>query len=684
MHGADRTARRAARWLRSGLMDAEFYAALRGRPFDSPTEAAEDFVVHGMPHRLTSHPFLDFVSLPPDVRRAWRAGKVAPVLAHLTGADGRIRPMGPLTEIADPASARADLLGLARRLGREAAGGANPTPTSVDWRAAEQTRRRADLTSVIVVAAEPRRTIRTVDHLLKRSDGHELEVVVVDGGSAAPVALGLLASLRGRPGVELLRLPKPVSAVTAANRAIAGVSGEVVILLDPHVAVRRGWLPAVLEALDDPEVAGVQPLLLRADDTIASAGVRTGEGRSPVRLLAGHPKEDARRLEGQRLVAIAGEAMALRTADLVALEGLRLRPSWADSALDLCQRLVERRPGGFRIAATALVTLRKADPDPEPMARPAVLTPTPELDERIALRRDARRGQLRWSLKLPSEPGPSGDLWGDTHFADALATALRDLGQDVVTRRRGAHTAGPTHLDDVSLALRGLFPIPPTPGQVNVLWVISHPDDLDPRELEGYDLVFAASRPWSQELSARTGREVIPLLQATEFQPPTCAPGEGQRGASVVFVGNANAGRERPLVWKAVDAGVDVAVYGRGWKDLPAGIWRGEYVDNARLPALYHEHGIVLADHWPDMARHGFIANRVFDALSSGARVISDDVVGIHDVFDPTEVVVATTPAEVAAAVAQLSRSAPVERPARAGLSFHDRARTLLDLVSRR
>jgi hypothetical protein len=298
-------------------------------------------------------------------------------------------------------------------------------------------------------------------------------------------------------------------------------------------------------------------------------------------------------------------------------------------------------------------------------------------------RRREAPGHLRWSLKLPSAAGPSGDLWGDTHFADALAQALRDLGQDVVTCRRGAHAAGPTYLDDVSLALRGLHPIPPMPGQVNVLWVISHPDDVDPRELDGYDLVCAASEVWSAELSARTGREVVPLLQATEFQPPAPASISGPNQAAVVFVGNAGGDRERPLVWKAVEAGVPLAVYGRGWEDLPEGVWRGEYVDNNRLPELYHRHGIVLADHWPDMARNGFIANRVFDAVASGARVICDEVVGVHDVFDPRDVAVARTPEDIAVAVAEWSRSAPGKDVPRPALSFRDRARTLLDRACR-
>ena len=42
---------------------------------------------------------------------------------------------------------------------------------------------------------------------------------------------------------------------------------------------------------------------------------------------------------------------------------------------------------------------------------------------------------------------------------------------------------------------------------------------------------------------------------------------------------------------------------------------------------------MVLADHWPDMAAGGFVANRVFDAVAAGARVVSDDVPGLGALF---------------------------------------------------
>jgi hypothetical protein len=678
-------ASRAARWLDAGLMDVPFYAALRGREFGSPEEAAEDFVTRGMAQRLSPHPFLDFVSLPSEVRRLWRRGKVGQVVGHLTGEDGRVHPVGPLSSPEDPSSARAGLLRLATELGREASGIGEALP-GIDWSHMAERPGRAGLTSVVVIAAEVRPTVQAVQILLRHAPGHDVEVVVVDHGSAPHVALGLHAALNGRPGLSLVRVPGNVSAAAAANAGLARAAGEVVVLLQAHVQLRRDWLPGLLAALADPDVAGVQPVLLGPDDTIASSGlVVLAPGAAPVPLLVGHPPEDARRLQQERLAAISGDAMVLRRVDVVALGGLDPALPWAEAALDLCVRLSSRRTAGFRVSPKALASDSRGDESPDVVVLPPHpgLAVDPEIHERIGFApgRARAQGRLRWSLRLPSAAGHGGDRWGDTHFADALADALRGLGQDVVTRRRGAHTAGPTHLDDVALAIRGLYPIPPTPGQVNVLWVISHPDDVQPDELEGYDLVFAASHPWSRALSSRAGREVVPLLQATEFELPVAGSRSTAADPGVVFVGAASQDRDRPLVRMAVEARVPLSVYGPGWQSLPEGVWRGEYVDNRELPALYHRHGIVLADHWPDMARHGFVANRVFDAVASGARVICDDVAGVHDVFDPRDVLVARAPEEVAAAFAQFSASAAHGDVPRPELSFDDRARTLLDGV---
>ena len=644
-------AARAERWVASGLLDVEFYAALRGRrSFGTAIEAAEDFVGHGMAERLSPHPFLDVLSLPGEVRRAFRLGKVNPVLQHLTGSDGLVRPVGPLADSRDPGAIRAHLLTVAGRLGD---GRTGPTESQ----GASLRPHVAGRTSVVVLSDDSRSTIRSAASVVRHADDLDVEVVVVDRGLPPHVVLGLHAwacgQFSGTPGAEEWGWLWTAGATRLAvadtvDAAVTLCTGDVVVSLNASCEVRRGWLAPLLAALADPDVAAVQPLLLQPDDTIASAGM--SEAGAP--MLVGHPKEDALPLQGVPVSAVSDLAVARRAEESRAVrpsaDGLRVAPASLVST--------SSTEGGLRLAAAT-------DIDVESRTRPA--------------------GQLRWSIKLPSPPGGFGDGWGDTLYADAFAAALRRLDQDVVTRRRGAHASGPIHLDDVSLALRGLHPIAPTPGQRNVLWVISHPADVDPGEFEGYDLVCAASTVWSEEMAARTGREVLPLLQATEFQRPAGAGATSGSEASVVFVGTNLGKRERPLVWQAVEAGIPLAVYGPGWGGLPEGVWQGEHVPNAQLPELYRAHGIVLADHWPDMAQRGFIANRVFDAVAAGAAVISDAVVGLHDVFDARDVVVAGTAQEIRDAVDQLRARAAQPRDWPSGLSFDDRAVALLDLVLR-
>ena len=123
--------------------------------------------------------------------------------------------------------------------------------------------------------------------------------------------------------------------------------------------------------------------------------------------------------------------------------------------------------------------------------------------------------------------GERCDFWGDTHFARHLAVALRELGQDVVIDHREGFERPTAHLDDVVLVLRGLETFQPAYGQVNLLWVISHPEMVSRREVESYDRVVAASRSWANRMSRRWELRIEPLLQATD--PHLFHPDRGAR-----------------------------------------------------------------------------------------------------------------------------------------------------------
>lgn len=238
-----------------------------------------------------------------------------------------------------------------------------------------------------------------------------------------------------------------------------------------------------------------------------------------------------------------------------------------------------------------------------------------------------RARPLRWAVVVASPSGEAGDQWGDTWFGRDLVDALTRQGQQARLVYRGGATTEARDKDDVVLVLRGLRQVTPRrSGNTWLLWVISHPELVDDAELAEYDRAFAASPTW------KSGR-VTPLLQATNpqrFTPSAAAPDTGEK---YLFVGSTR-GEYRAIVRDAIAAGVPLGVYGVGWSEyIDARFIRGEFLPNAEVPAAYASAGVVLNDHWPQMAAEGFLSNRLFDAVAAGARVISDEAAGLREVF---------------------------------------------------
>jgi glycosyltransferase involved in cell wall biosynthesis len=526
------------------------------------------------------------------------------------------------------------------------------------------------LSVILPTHEDARLTTRAVESVLEHTADADLEVVVVDNGSAANIGLTLAAEFFGDSRVRYTRLPRDLRVAVGWNVGFAHSTGEHVAFLSHRATVRPRWWEPLARRLEEPWVLGAQALLLNDDDTIGSAGlVFPVDDAPPCAYLEGHPPEDAERIADRGFHAVSAGAMAMRATDFAELRGFD--PLFADRLhdVDLCLRAASLREGRFVLETASRVNVHP-DPDPEDRfelenrrhfrARWGGRLPAAEThrwdeagfavahfeSEGVALPaprpvvlrigqapRTSEAPELRWGIATAAGGGARGDGWGDTHFARSLGTSLRTLGQDVVTHRRGAVSGPASRFDDVVLSLRGLEPVAAIPGKVNVLWVISHPDDVTAEDLVGFDLVYAASESWAAHMSEVSGRPVHPLLQATDtrLRDVTSPIADDARP---VFVGSTNPKRPRQVVLDAVEAGVKLDVHGQGWAGTPAEqFWRSPYVANDQLMTLYRTHGIVIADHWGDMAREGFLANRLFDAVASGARVVSDKVPGL-EVFE--------------------------------------------------
>ncbi|MSO27745.1 MAG: hypothetical protein EXQ60_06755 [Candidatus Nanopelagicales bacterium] len=240
---------------------------------------------------------------------------------------------------------------------------------------------------------------------------------------------------------------------------------------------------------------------------------------------------------------------------------------------------------------------------------------------------------LRWSVVTPSPKGEAGLLWGDTWFATDLIEALQRQGQIAAVVHRGGAEAPARERDDVVLVLRGLRRVRPVraasadSSTTWMMWIISHPELIEPDELAEYDAVFAASETWGDPAI------ITPLLQATNPQRFSPQAGVPDSGDEVLFVGSTR-GSFRPIVKDAFEIDANITIYGVGWETfLAPDQIRADFLPNIDLPAAYASAGVVLNDHWPQMAADGFLSNRLFDAVATGARVISDPAQGLERVF---------------------------------------------------
>lgn len=217
--------------------------------------------------------------------------------------------------------------------------------------------------------------------------------------------------------------------------------------------------------------------------------------------------------------------------------------------------------------------------------------------------------------------------WGDFYLADALAKEFEKLGFEVEIRPKcswykpfdGRYT----------IMFRGLDEYFPDLTKVNILWVISHPDEVSNQELVNFNFVFASSNFWANKKTLELkqmgfkDREVIPLLQFTTFPEMQKQPAE--KFVDVLFVGNTR-GVERKAVTFALNRpNSSLAIFGRGWKGkIPPHLLYSEHISNSNLQELYGRTKVLINDHWEDMATNGFLSNRIFDGLMSGTMVLTD------------------------------------------------------------
>jgi glycosyltransferase involved in cell wall biosynthesis len=232
---------------------------------------------------------------------------------------------------------------------------------------------------------------------------------------------------------------------------------------------------------------------------------------------------------------------------------------------------------------------------------------------------------LNFVIKCPAPNEAVAYQWGDYHFAQSLCRSLEQLGCKTRIDFLCDWEKNESVNDDVVLVLRGLSRYIPKPGRINLMWLISHPDKVSLDEMRDFDHVFVASHSFTQTLVPELKTKVTALLQCSDlglfFHP---IGSDSQKEHELVFVGNSRR-VDRWMPRTCVERGLPIHVYGADWQGrIPDSFIKGSHIPNDSLGKFYSSTKIILNDHWPDMAKEGFVSNRIFDAGLSGALVISD------------------------------------------------------------
>ena len=388
---------------------------------------------------------------------------------------------------------------------------------------------------------------------------------------------------------------------------------------------REGWAQGL-----DPDPRHACDLSGLAGYSLVLHARSAAETRAVLAFLGRHLSRSSEGPEWLLLDTGPTHATARAAADVLgpAVHQGRLRLIAADPAAPASMH------AGLMRAEAASPRMLYLPPPPEPPPQPQCAPPQPAL--RLTNRRSRlRRGELkpRITIRCPAPDAGRAHRWGDFHFAESLAEALRRAHciPRIVLADEWLEEENPT--PDATLLLRGVRRRRPRPGPVNLMWMLSHPDRVELDELSRYDHVFVASLPYAKRLQQDLGNRVSALLQCSDPHRFTLEAADPVTEAGVpahdlLFVGNSRQ-TERWIVSAALKSNHPLSIYGAEWENSPAAAHViAENLPNQQLGSYYRRAAIVLNDHWPDMATKGFVSNRLFDIAMARGFPISDSFEG--------------------------------------------------------
>jgi len=195
---------------------------------------------------------------------------------------------------------------------------------------------------------------------LDRAPGYPIsEVVLIDNGSTEPETQALRQQLEVRPATRVLEYPGPFNWSAINNFAAKTCDTDMLLFLNNDIeASSEGWLHALVELGQRPDVGAVGARLLYPDGSVQHAGVVLGLGGVAGHLFAGMPKGEMGYFGWDLIVkeysAVTAACMLVRREVFEELHGFDESYAVGFNDVDFCIRM---RQAGYRILYTPHATL---------------------------------------------------------------------------------------------------------------------------------------------------------------------------------------------------------------------------------------------------------------------------------------------------------------------------------------
>lgn len=233
----------------------------------------------------------------------------------------------------------------------------------------------------IVIATRDRAELldRCTEGLLYRTDYPDLELVLVDNGSADPAAIALLARLAQDSRVRVVSSPGPFNWAALNNFGVSRSTGEIAVLLNNDTdVIAPSWLRELVSHVIRPGVGVVGAKLLYPGNTVQHAGMVLSRAGNALHMWRHSPGDAPGYLDSlvvaREVTSLTGACLALKRETYEAVGGCNaeiLPITWND--VDLCLRIRERGLRAIWTPHACLMHLEQAtrgrDDDPVNQAR---------------------------------------------------------------------------------------------------------------------------------------------------------------------------------------------------------------------------------------------------------------------------------------------------------------------------